>query len=274
MRSLWLYRLNRKPKHVSISRVGGEHGFYRHETGDFEQQLSRRENEWAKLLEKLLKDKRLYGSDRVEFARFIGVMSTRGRYFYDMTHTIASYVDEYISLRARDSDDAQSIRKQLTASNLLPSQITKEWTLTEALETGNDYIPLLYEQMNWLVLVASEGDYVVTCDTPVSLTDPREPVFTKTGMRYSPDAEFTLPLDRQHVLLGSRRRNEGMLNERGFAFRQINRRSIRRAYKAVYADLNSQGLASLVNDQLRSEPFSIHKEKLFADIDSVRKMWG
>jgi len=254
--------------------VGGEHGFYRHEAGDFEQQLARRENEWAKLLEKLLKERRLYGSDRLEFSRFIGVMTTRGRYFYDMANTIASFLEEYISLRAHGADEAQRIREQLTASNLLPPQITKQWTLTEILETGNDYIPLLYEQMNWLVLEASEGDYVVTSDTPVSLTDPREPVFTENGMRYSADAELTLPLDRQHVLLGTRKRNEGMLRERGFVFRQINRRTIRRAYRAVYASVDSPSLAWLVNDQLCTDRRSINKEKLFTEIDTVRKMWS
>jgi len=210
MHSVWLYRRNKRPRHVSIRKVGGEPGFYRHEAGDFEPQLMRRESEWAVLLAKLLKDKRLVGSDRLEFSRFIGAMGTRVPHFYDMTHAIASHLDEYIALRARDDKDAERIREQLTASNLLPPKLTKQWMLTEILETGTDYMHHVYDQMNWLVVeTGGDDDYVVTSDTPVSLTDPHGPEFTTTGMRFSVDTEMTLPLDRKHVLFGTLKRREG-----------------------------------------------------------------
>ena len=64
------------------------------------------------------------------------------------------------------------------------------------------------------------------------------------------------------------------VRDRGYPFRQINRRTIRRAYKAVYASVNSPSLARLVNDQIRGERLSINKEKLFANIDEVREKWG
>ncbi len=273
-KALWAYRRNHRPWRRAITRVGGEEGFYRHEGGDFEQRLACREREWARLLAKLLKDRVLHGSERGEFSRFIGVMSTRGRYFFDMTQAVARYVADYIVERGLDEMAAQRLRERLTASNVLPPQVTKKWTLTEMLDTGNDYIPLLYEKMRWIVVQAREDDHVVTSDTPVSLTDSNGPIFTSTGMRFSAGAEFTLPLDREHVLLGTGQKNEGMASGTGFAIRQFNRRTIKMAYKAVYAPVNSSALEKLVNEQVGTKRLPSSKEEVFAQIDEVLRKWG
>src|SRR5689334_12758728 len=101
-------------------------------------------------------------------------------------------------------------------------------------------------------LLKATGDgYVVTSDTPVSLTDPRTPMFTEGGMSFSGDVEFTLPLDRNHVLLGSGKGTEGTQPVSESVVREINRRTIKRAYKEVYASVNLPSLATAVDKHLR-----------------------
>ncbi len=265
-RTLWVYRAGKRSRRCSMSRVGGEEGFYEHESGNhLDRRLTKEEHVWSRLLEQILKEGTLWGSDRKNFARFLGLMSTRGKYFFDMTTEVLRLTDSYIASRAHIPQEASALHERLMAGGVA-SQLSKKRTLEEMLETG-EYISLLYEKLNWFIARTDGPDYFLTSDTPVSLTDPDGPITTEASYQFSSRTEFTFPLSRNQLLIGSSKTGALPSRMRGYEVRELNRRTIGRAYKAVFASVNSTELAGLIDKLIGTDKPVVDVDKLFRDLD-------
>lgn len=272
---LWVYEGGKEPRLRSPRACAFENYFYRcaeaEEKGiEIERVLQELENHTAPVLRRLRSGNvELSPQERSEFAGFIALMMTRVPFFHDTVDKLAAQMN-LLMARALASTPgameaaitqfeqetgqslnrtAEQLREFIDRGEFTVQQTSRAWTIRVMCQMMLDFMPII-ERMRWVFLESQSAEWFLTSDNPVVLYDPSAP--HASGLASSPLAELTFPLGRTICLLCRWKGRSGRVLFSPSQVRALNKRSVLRAYRFVFAPYKSKTLRQLV-DRLRGD---------------------
>lgn len=285
---LWVYEPGKEPRKSAPRKVAKEKDFYllegdeKRKRVDIEDMLQRLEDVSAPQLRKLSAgDLSLSPQERGEFAGFVALMFTRVPFYHDAadrmaaekyrqfakaTAVIPNALEEaFIKLYEKETGETLDMNPQEVHDFLLSDQYTFEqtsraWTIRKMFEGMLRIMPIL-ERMKWTLLESTGGVSFLTSDNPVALYDPSPP--SPYAFAASPHSEVTFPISRKFCLLFRWRGPAGLAVMRPAGVQVVNKRTIQRAYRQVYASQCSTILAQLLDKiwQKKPQPLSLRTRR-------------
>lgn len=207
------------------------------------------ESEYATVWRRKIKQRQpLSAEDRGVVAAFVSALFPRspfmrdhlGSFMEEIARDVAGMItssEEHLKILGKQYEErtGQSIAG-LEAEVFDPSNFefesTRETKTAFMLTLFKDIFPFI-SRMPWVFVEAPEGEFLLTCDMPVSLTAPRRRGPVGFG---SPDAEIAFPLSPKVCLIASwiKKVDRCVMAPKGFV-EQVNLRVQDNAEKEVYS---------------------------------------
>jgi hypothetical protein len=215
------------------------------DVGTVERQLARLDDQAAKIIQRLVKGKKLLERERMHLARFVSVMWRRTPKHREKVNKVAkdmvpSILEEFVRQREPLSDaeraEVERLREYYNSQDL-------DFVFAHNVLRGSMFERLMND-MDWAFFRPPTDIEFLTCDDPVLFS-------TGSGLGHK-DATIIFPLSRR--LLLQCKWNSGWGNE----FHELTRDqmdyfnlwTVKGAHKQVYASFRSEQLRRLVNNNI------------------------
>jgi len=269
---LWVYEADREPRTSLPKNAAFENYFYvckqeGRKAFSIEESLAQIESFTAPVLQRLGSgDFTLSAQERGEFAGFLALMFTRVPFFHDATDrmaaTLADWQMKVLASRPGALEqvlkgyeektgeklkaDAGELREFLSRGEYTVEQKSRGYTIRTMFEMMGMLMPVI-EDMKWTLLTSDGAEMFLTSDNPVALHDPAVRPPYGVGFASSRYAEFTFPINRHVCLLARWQGEEGRFGLSDAHVRTVNKRTIVRASRYVFAAEKSRAIKKLVD---------------------------
>jgi hypothetical protein len=268
-RALWVYMHGKNPIPQAPERVAKRNYYYcfrKEEERQFlvEHTLQKLEDAALPILLRLRdEDFSLSQEDRLTFAGYVALTHTRVPTFENAVNKLTELMEarrvEFIannraaleSVVARigaetgEKLDVEEFHKKLTGGSVVVKQTDRGWSLKQMVTSMMSLQKLIFV-MHWCFMRAPvDDDGFLTSDNPVSLFDPVGNPLGGIGFASSPAAHFLFPISKQICLLAEHSPNPPSVGVNASRVRRLNKGTITRADRQVYAPFNSAAVRKL-----------------------------
>jgi len=224
------------------------------------------EEEYSKVLKKILLKEGLSDDEFVTFASFIASMTVRTPNFrnniQESTAAILKHMSKFMASHKENFESMLRRYEQETGEKIEMSvEELRQWTLNTDNYTVRvdaqyaigmalslmERLTEIFAAMSWTFMEAGGEFNFMTGDNPLSYIDPSHPAQSPYGVGLqNKGIEVTLPLSKNICAFGSWKPNKKYYQASTEFVRQMNRRTVKESGRFIFTDKKSQDIDKFV----------------------------